>query len=252
MLQKAGVPHAFTTRCGGVSPAPFASLNLGLAEAPGDPDTWTNVQQNWGLALQAFGMQDRVLVRVRQVHGMGVIEADRDAGVVRVEPPFAEGDALLTGDPAHVVAVRVADCAPVLLADATAGLVAAVHAGWRGVVGGVVTATMRALVARGGRPERMVAAVGPCIGAAAFEVGLEVVEAFAGAGLAGHAFEVPETPGKGRADLQGAIRQQLQGCGLTGGAIDSATVCTLSTPDSEFSFRRQGARSGRMAALIGL
>lgn len=252
VLRQAGIPHAFSTRCGGVSPAPFASLNLGLADAPGDPDTWDRVRTNWGLAMQAFGMQDRVLVRARQVHGVGVIQADRDAGAVRAEPPFADGDALLTGDPAQAVSVRVADCAPVLLADPEARLVAAVHAGWRGVVGGVVSATMRALVGRGARPDRMVAAVGPCIGRAAFEVGLEVVEAFVAAGLSGHALVVPETPGKGRADLQGAIRQQLQTLGLRGAAIDSATVCTLSTPESEFSFRREGARSGRMAAIIGL
>lgn len=252
LLWQAGVPHAFTTRLGGVSPEPFASLNLGLADAPGEPDAWSHVQANWLRVLHACGLQDRVLVRARQVHGLDVIEADREPRAVRPEPPFAQGDAVLTGDRAHAVSVRVADCAPVLLADPGAGLVAAVHAGWRGVVAGVVSRTVRFMSGRGARAEHLVAAVGPCIGPASFEVGLEVIEAFRVAGLGADTVCTPQSSAKGRVDLPGAIRRQLIACGVSTTAIDVAGICTKSTPASEFSFRRDGARSGRMAAIIGL
>ena len=92
--------------------------------------------------MAAVGLQDRALIRVRQVHGVGLRHADLDAGVPRADPPFADGDALVGAEPGHALSVRVADCAPVLLADPRASLVAAVHAGWRGVAQGIGMALM--------------------------------------------------------------------------------------------------------------
>jgi len=252
LLRRAGIPHAFSTRLGGVSAPPFDSLNLGLADASGEPDTWCNVKRNWSRLLEACGMTGRVLVRARQVHGVGVVQADRQADAVRAEPPFVDGDAIVTGDASQVVAVRVADCAPVLLADPVAGLVAAVHAGWRGVVAGVVPRTIDTLRRRGADPSRLLAAIGPCIGPSAFEVGREVRDAMEAAGLGTCVQPRAEVSGKWLADLPRAIQGQMRTAGLSRERVDSSGLCTFCEPATEFSYRRDSARSGRMAALIGL
>jgi hypothetical protein len=250
LLAQAGIPHGFSTRLGGESPAPFDSLNLGLADAPGEPDQWDRVERNWQRLLRAVGLADRTLVRLRQVHGAVVLDADIDAGTVRTSPPFADGDAVLTSNPGHAVSVRIADCGPVLLADPAAGLVAAVHAGWRGVCAGIVARTVERLCARGARPERMLAAIGACIGVRAFEVGDDVQLAMEAVGLGGFVTRGPAGV-RWRADLAGSIRDQLERSGLAPHAIDVHSNCTFED-SGLFSFRRDGARSGRMAALIGL
>ena len=251
LLHGSGVPHGFSTRIGGVSPAPFDSLNLGLADAPGEPDAWERVQRNWQLFMQATGLQAHRLVRARQVHGTCTLQPDGDGDAVRSEPPFRDGDALVTGERTHALAVRVADCAPVLLADARAGIVAAVHAGWRGTVGGIVGEAIGVMVQRGAVPSRILAAVGPCIGAAAFQVGDEVGQAFSEAGL-GEAIRPDPQPGKVRIDLRAALGRQLAACGIALEHIEIDPTCTVTDAVTQFSYRRDGARSGRMAAIIGL
>lgn len=251
LLHRAGVPHGFSTRRGGVSPAPFDSLNLGLADAPGEPDAWERVQENWSRFLCAVGLVGRVLVRARQVHGVGVLEPDRDESVVRPQPPFADGDALVSVDRNHAVSVRMADCAAVLLADPTRGVVGAVHAGWRGTVAGVLPRAIAVMAARGARVGAMLAAVGPCIGPDAFEVGPEVCEAFGAAGLAA-CVRSGRSEGRWLADLPAALRAQLIGSGVAADRIDIDGSCTLGDPKTQFSYRRDGSRSGRMAAIIGL
>lgn len=250
LLHRAGVPHGFSTRRGGVSPAPFDSLNLGLADAPGEPDDWERVQDNWSRFRRAVGLDGRALVRARQVHGVGVLEPDRDESAVRPQPPFADGDALVTADRNHAISVRVADCAPVLLADPTSGVVGAVHAGWRGTVAGVLPRAIAVMAARGARAETMLAAVGPSIGPDAFEVGPEVREAFAAAGLA-ECIRPGRAEGRWLADLPAALRVQLEASGVAAGRIEVDGSCTWSDPVAHFSYRRDGARSGRMAAIIG-
>ena len=250
LLAKRGIPHGFSTRVGGESPAPFDSLNLGLADAPGEPDAWDRVERNWARLLRASGLAGRALVRLRQVHGNAVRDADLEMDVARPAPPIADGDAIITADAAHVVSVRIADCGPVLLADPAAGLVAAVHAGWRGLCAGVVQRAVDRMIARGARSERLLAAIGPCIGPAAFEVGDDVKVAMEAAGLG--PWVVPGPAGvRWRADLRGSIRSQLLCMGLDGDRIDGDDRCTVSDSDC-FSYRRDGARSGRMAAIIGL
>ena len=250
LLHAAGVPHGFSTRLGGVSPAPFDSLNLGLADAPGEPDAWPRVQRNWSRFVEAVGLEARTLVRARQVHGARVLQPDREQGVVREQPPFADGDALVTADPRHAISVRVADCAPVLLADPLRGIVAAVHAGWRGAADRIVTRAVAVMIERGAQADRLLAAVGPCIGFEAFQVGPEVREAFERAGLAG-AIGPDPVPARCRLDLRLAIVQALQEAGLSPDRIEVDPTCTVSKPDTQFSYRREGARSGRMACIIG-
>ncbi|MBM4007574.1 MAG: peptidoglycan editing factor PgeF [Planctomycetes bacterium] len=250
LLASEGIPHGFSTRLGGESLAPFDSLNMGLADAPGEPDAWDRVERNWARLLRATGLEGRELVRLRQVHGSVVRDADLEMDVARSAPPFADGDAIVTADAAQVVSVRIADCGPVLLADPTAGLVAAVHAGWRGLCACIVERAVDHMLARGAQIRRVVVAIGPCIGPAAFEVGDDVRAAMEVVGL-GQCVE----PGPGgvrwRADLPGAIRAQLVRRGVRDDRIDLDDRCTASTGDL-FSYRREGPRSGRMAALIGL
>lgn len=251
LLHDAGIPHGFSTRLGGTSPAPFDSLNLGLADAPGEPDTWEHVQANWHRFMQAVGLMDRSLIRLRQVHGVGIRDADLDTLVPRTQPPFADGDAVVSADRAHALSVRVADCAPVLLVDAGAGLVAAVHAGWRGVVQGIVPATIRHMTQRGASTDRMVMAVGACIGDGALQVGPEVAEAMREADLAGAV--LPDTTDAARSllDLRAAIVLQAARTGLPRDRMDVDPSCTVRDA-TLFSYRRDGARSGRMSCVIGL
>jgi len=196
------------------------------------------------------GLDGRRLVRARQVHGVVALQPDADPDVVRAEPPFRDGDAIVTGDRTHAISVRVADCAPVLLADPQAGIVAAVHAGWRGTVAGIVGRTVDVMVARGADPGRIVAAIGPCIGAQALQVGEEVRVAFELAGL-GDSVTGDPVPGKSRIDLRKALAAQLASRGVPASRVDVDGTCTVAAPLTQFSYRREGPRSGRMAALIG-
>ena len=251
LLHAAGIPHGFSTRMGGASPAPFDSLNLGLADAPGEPDTWGRVQENWRRFMQAVGLSDRSLIRLRQVHGVGIRHADRDAGVRRAEPPFADGDALMSADRTHALSVRVADCAPVLLADPGAGLVAAVHAGWRGVVQGIVPATIQGMEQRGASAQRIVMAIGACIGDTALQVGPEVAAAMREADLAAVVLPDPRDAAKSLVNLRSAIALQALRVGVLHERIDVDPSCTVRDA-THFSYRRDGARSGRMSCVIGL
>ena len=172
------------------------------------------------------------IVQVKQVHGARAVLAAQADG--------QEGDALVARSAGGVVAVgvRVADCVPVLVGSARTGDVAAIHAGWRGVVAGVVGEAVRLLEA-GDRGE-LVAAIGPCIGPCCFEVGREV-----GAQLG---FVVREAGGKVFVDLRAAVRAQLAALGVT--RVEDVAGCTKHEPERFYSFRRDGPSSGRMLAAI--
>jgi YfiH family protein len=177
-----------------------------------------------------------------------------------------QADGLCTDDAGVTVGVFVADCLPVLLADPRTGACAAVHAGWRGTVAGVVPAAVRALAdGFGVRPSELRVAIGPAIGPCCFEVGPEVVAALAAA-LA----DVPRSNGPGAAaepevvhatpraasdrwhvDLKQATRLLLLGAGVLAAAIDLAPECTRCAPDRFFSFRRDGAHTGQQMGAIG-
>ncbi|MSR33240.1 MAG: laccase domain-containing protein [Phycisphaerales bacterium] len=251
LLHAAGFAHAFSTRIGGVSPAPFDSMNLGIADAPGEPDEWTRVNENWRRLLLAGSMGERQLVRAAQVHGCALLHADRQPEMIRSAPPFVQGDAVLSGDARHALAIRVADCVPVLIADVATRVVAAVHAGWRGVACEIIPATLREFAARGTRMHNVRMAIGPCIQQASFQIGESVAIEFQQRGLGQCVIPDSNCQGKWLGDLPGAICQQAHGAGVAPEHIDNSKACTYQNPEYFFSFRRDGARSGRLAALIG-
>ncbi len=242
VLDRAGVRHAFSTRVGGVSARPFDTLNLGNPAGCAVPDAGENVAENFRRLAAAIGAASLRRREVRQVHGAAVVVVG-DGAV----DPAAEGDALVTVAAGELLAVRVADCCPVLVATSDGRAVAAVHAGWRGAVGGVVGAAVRAVCdAAGAGPGELVAAVGPCIGPAAFEVGTEVVEAFDAA--LGRGVVTTRTGGKGHVDLAEACRRQLAAAGVE--RVDVAGLCTAENAAEFFSHRRDRGVTGRMAAVI--
>jgi YfiH family protein len=246
LLERRRVPHAFSTRLGGVSPAPFDSLNLGIAGDANLRDSADNLEENYRRLRAAVGLADRHRCWVTQVHGPDVCE-------VRPDTSFENGvpaDALVCDDPTRVLSVKYADCVPILLASTDGRAVAAVHSGWRGLVAGVVPASVRHMEQIAGAPaSTFVAAIGPCIGFDAFEVGPEVIEAFQKL-MGANAPLRPGRPGKGHVDLRKATYLQLRAAGLSGDNIDTTDLCTCANPAEFYSHRRDGAATGRIAAII--
>lgn len=242
LLSGVGVPHAFSTRIGGISPKPFDSLNLGNPSGCEIRDDSDRIRQNYQLLLRAAGCDGRELLAVHQVHAAGVVRVTRGTP----HDNDTKGDALVSDDPARVLSVRVADCVPVLLATADGRAVAAVHAGWRGVVANIVTETVKMLRRHG---NHLVAAIGPAIGFEAFEVGPEVLDEFAR--RFGPSVPIRHTPdGKGRVDLRECLRRQLNDAGIPDERIDPTDRCTHTHADEFFSHRRDRGVCGRMAAII--
>jgi hypothetical protein len=172
---------------------------------------------------------------LRQVHGIAVSRLDSS--------PLKEADAAVTATPGTVCAIGAADCMPVLLADEAGTVVAAAHAGWRGLSGGVIEAALGAMNVA---PADVLAWLGPAIGPRAYEVGEDVRAAFAGYESA---FSAPTRPGHWKLDLYAVARQRLRSAGVTktyGGGL-----CTYSEPERFFSYRRERTKE-RMAALIWL
>jgi YfiH family protein len=246
-LAEACVPHAFSTRIGGVSGAPFESLNLGSTISPTLSDDPTNVRENYRRLLTAIGCEMRQWVYVHQVHGNAVADAHEGAS-------FQCGqyaDAIVCDDATRIISVRTADCVPILLADKRGRAVAAVHAGWRGVIAGTVLAAVARLREKFGvDPEDLLAAIGPCIGPDAFEVGPEVLARFSSA-FGAHAPTRIAENGKGFVDLPASIHMQLMSADIGADCIDASDRCTVREADEFFSHRRDAGRTGRMAAVIG-
>jgi len=223
-----GLAHALTTRRG----PDGASLDLGAGASPAA----------WAWVATQAGLPGAPVALLSQVHGAGVC--------VATGPGLqGEGDAVITRQPGLLLAVRVADCVPVLVVDLDERgrpvQVAAIHAGWRGLVAGVIPAALGAMGPTGGR---RLAVVGPCIGADAYEVGAEVVEGL-GSRVPLQIFLQPgRRAGRWQADLRAAAAWQLR----QGGVVESELRpdCTFSDPDLH-SHRRDGAASGRIAAVVG-
>ena len=222
-----GVRHAFFTRHGGVSVGLYDSLNVGL----GSRDDPAAVAENRRRAAEAFGAPAEALVTAYQVHSATPVWA------ATPWPGSApQADAVISRQPGLMMGALAADCAPVLIADPGARIVAAVHAGWRGALGGVVGATVAAMVEGGATPERMVAAVGPCIGPASYEVGLEFEATFmAQAPWSAAHFTPGAAPDKRQFDLPGFVLARLAMAGV--GRAEWIGADTGSDPDF-FSNRR--------------
>jgi len=222
-----------TTRGGGVSTGSYASLNLGL-QTGDDPHA---VAQN---RVQLRRLLPRDPKWLRQVHGTEVADAD-----ALTDPP--EADASVARLPGTVCAIMIADCMPVLLCDERGTLVAAAHAGWRGLAGGVIENTVERLVAAGTTPGQLLAYLGPAIGPTAFEVGDDVYAAcIARDPRAAQAFK-PQRPGKWLACLFTLAQHALQRTGVH--RVYGGGLCTYSDSRRFFSYRRDKT-TGRMAALI--
>ena len=160
-----------------------------------------------------------------------------------------KGDAIVSDDPGKVLSVRVADCTPVLIAGEGGRIVAAIHAGWRGVIAGIVPNAILKMREHGCSADAMIAAIGPGIGEEAFEVGEEVLEQFEQ--VFGASAPVRRTGGgKGRVCLRTAIQLQLTEAGISLERIDTTDRCTFRDRDEFFSHRRERGITGRMAALI--
>jgi YfiH family protein len=228
------VRAAFTLRAGGISRAPFETLNS--AEHVGDSQA--DVAENRRRIGAALALPE-VPVWVDQVHGTAVLDLDRMTTARRA-------DAVIARTPRRVCVVQVADCLPVMLAARDASAVGVAHCGWRGLAAGVLEATVRALETP---PSDLRAWLGPAIGPHAFEVGEEVRAAFvAHDSAAAQAFEA-NPRGRWQCDLFGLARQRLHALGIA--EVTGGGLCTYSDPERFFSYRRDG-RCGRMAALIWL
>jgi YfiH family protein len=242
----AGTRHAFLGRQGGVSTGIYAGLNVGL----GSDDDPAAIMENRARAVTAVA-PGAALVTVHQVHS---------AQAIAVSAPFADdarphADALVTDRPGLLLGILTADCVPVLFADLAAGVVGAAHAGWKGAITGVTDATVTAMVALGADRGRIVAAIGPCIARASYEVDEAFLMRFAEADPANERFFADGTrPGHYQFDIEAYVAARLAGAGVA--RIEVLGLDTYSQPNRFFSYRRATHLGepgyGRQIALIGL
>lgn len=218
-----------TTRAGGVSLPPWDALNLGHHVG----DNPAHVVANRACLNAQLPAEPDWLT---QVHGARVVELGRDTD--------READAVVARLPGRVCAVLTADCLPVLLCDRAGSVVAAAHAGWRGLARGVLEATVAAMLVP---PEEIIAWMGAAIGPEAFEVGDEVRARFAALHDEAAATFIPHGPGKWMADIYALARIHLAAVGVA--AVHGGGRCTFTETDTFFSYRRDGV-TGRMASLI--
>ena len=210
LLQRAGVRHGFFTRAGGVSTGLYEGLNTGV----GSNDDPAAVAENRHRIAAHMGGTADDLAACYQIHSAVARVAETGW---RGERP--EGDAVVTAAPGVICAVLTADCAPVLLADAGAGVVGAAHAGWKGALGGIVHSTVTAMEALGARPDRIVAVIGPCISQASYEVGADFQNRFEHHDIgAGRFFAPGESPDKRLFDLPGYVLWRLEQAGVADAA----------------------------------
>lgn len=241
-----GLLHGFLGRRGGVSRGDVAGLNVG----PGSGDDPQLVAENRARAVTAVHPGAR-LVTVYQVHSPDCVVVTGDVWSDDDRPP---ADALVTDRPGLLLGILTADCAPVLLADREAGVVGAAHAGWKGAVAGVTDRTVAAMESLGARPDRIVAAVGPCIARSSYEVDQAFRDRFERESLANAAFFEAGRPGHHLFDLEAYVMARLRAAGV--GKVEGLGLDTYAAPDRFFSFRRATHRAepayGRQISLIGL
>lgn len=247
-LKAPGIAHGFFGITGGVSEGLYASLNCG----PGSKDDPECVAENRRRVAQALGAEVR-LASLSQIHSsiVHVLPSGDDA---------REGDGMVTATRGLALGILTADCAPVLLADATAGVIGAAHAGWKGAVGtkdggGILEATLEAMEKLGAQRGRITAAIGPCISQANYEVGWEMRDKVLEGGLRMRKFFVPSgREGHYRFDLEDYAAHRLTAAGV--GHVEKLGVCTYPEGSGFFSFRRTthaGAPDyGRQISAIAL
>ena len=249
LLDVAGVRHAFFTRQGGVSRGVYESLNVGIGSKD-DPDA---VGENRRLAAAHFGVPEARLATNYQVHSASAILIEEEE---QLSFPRSEGDALVTNLPQVVCGALAADCAPVLMVDPTARVVAAVHAGWKGALEGVTDMALTAMVQDFGADlSRVRAVVGPCIGPGSYEVGVEFLERFTQANPNYARFFTPGAgPEKRMFDLPAFVLGRLKAAGVE--TCEWIGRDTCAEPDLFFSNRRAFKQAepdyGRLLSAIML
>ena len=220
-----GIAHAFFSRKGGVSSGLYASLNCG----PGSRDDAAAVAQNHARAIAALDPKAQ-LVTLAQIHSATVhpVDADWDFAARR------EGDGLVTAQPGVALGILTADCTPVLFADPQARVIGAAHAGWKGAVSGVLEDNIAAMEKLGAKPARLVAAIGPTISQAHYEVGQDLRDRFGGDDA--RFFVASDRPGHFHFDLPGYVAQRLKKAGVA--EVSDLALCTYPPENGLFSYRR--------------
>jgi hypothetical protein len=241
----AAVPHGFLGRRGGVSSGDLAGLNVGY----GSGDDRDSIAENRARAIAAV-LPGAELATVHQVHSPEAVVAEKPWP--RDERPPADG--LVTNRPGLLLGILTADCAPVLLADADAGVVGAAHAGWRGALAGITDSTIGAMEGLGARRERIAASVGPCIGRASYEVEETFRGRFLGLDPANERFFISGRGGRPHFDLEGYVAARLEAAGIA--SVEVLGLDTYADADRFFSYRRATHRGeadyGRQISMIGL
>lgn len=241
LLSDKAISHGFLTRIGGVSQAPYASLNFDAR----DTDPAGNVERNRALFHEAFGVGEGRLVTVSQVHGKEVLVLDGSAP----ERPV-EADAIITNTPGFAIGMMTADCQPVLLFDPVNMAIGAVHAGWKGAALGIVVVTGELMWKNyGTRPEDLIVSLGPCIGPCCYKVGWNVLDEYMARHREADCFKEKEGL---RMDISEGNLIQLLGMGVRKENISNDAVCTSCNSDLFFSHRRDNGRTGRQLSFIML
>lgn len=244
ILNEAGIAHGFFGRRGGVSRDIFSSLNCG----PGSGDNAMAVIENRARIAAHFEVKSRELLSLHQVHSPRVVE---------VREPWTgtrpQADAMVTKVPGLALSILTADCGPVLLVDAEAGVIGAAHAGWQGAFGGVLDATVDEMIGLGAGRARIRAALGPTISGAAYEVGPEFIERFRARSATYEKFFAPSTrEGHFFFDLPAFIVGRLDDLAIA--QVHSLNLCTYGLAEDFFSFRRTTHRGeadyGRNISVI--
>lgn len=252
------VSHAITTRHGGVSPAPFASLNMGIRTA----DDEANVVENRARFCGALGVAPGDVVIGRLSHGSAVSvfrRASRSEWPWTIEPvgrgsalrdQMFHTDAVVSDVPGLHFMMTFADCVPILFADRAQRLVAAAHAGWRGTAAGIAGNVVRVMIEQfGSRPQDIVAGIGPSIGGCCYPVGRDVVDAFH---MHGQTPTVSQNNDDLHLDLWESNARQIRELGVPAGSIEVAGICTACHVADYYSHRRENGATGRFALGIGL
>jgi len=244
-LKTDGLRHGFMSREGGVSEGIYTSLNCAL----GSSDRVEHVVENRRRAVQLAGLGTAPLVTCSQIHS---------AKVVRVTAPWSpesspDADALVTKQPSIALGILTADCTPVLFADRSAGVIGAAHAGWKGAVGGVLEATLEAMLKLGATHQNIRAAIGPCIHQASYEVGAEFRASVLGTSVWAESCFQDGAPNHFYFDLPGYVAARLARASLEN--VERVDIDTYTHADTCFSYRRTthqgGGDYGRSLSVIG-
>ena len=246
-LDDAGFVNGFSTRLGGVSPFPVNDLNL----AGFDEDSAANIAENRRRFLAVFGCEMQ-LATVWQVHGHA-IKTVKDK--THIADSDERADAIVSDLKNILVGVKTADCVPLLLGDPKTGAFSAVHAGWRGTVQSIVKkAVAKMLDLYGADPKNLICALGPAASGSNYEIGKEVIDAFAENFANSEKYLTPTRDGHALVDLHLANRDQLIDVGVRDENILTAPFCTMDRPDLFFSYRlekKKYGKTGRLLSVIG-